>query len=233
MTAGRDLRGAVVAVVGATGGIGSAVVEALTARGAIVVATARPGTALDGAVPAGGTALELDIRDPGAGDALVAAATAAHGRLDGVIVASGVSAFGDLVATPDDVIEEVFLIDVLGPMWLARRVAPALTASGGFLVVVSAVLAEQPVPGMAAYGAAKAAASSFTRALARELRRSGVAVVDVRPPHTETGLASRAIHGEPPRLRAGLAPEVVAERLVVAVERGETEVPSDQFGTPA
>ncbi len=43
------------------------------------------------------------------------------------------------------------------------------------------------------FGASKAAVRSFDEALAREARKAGVRVIDARPPHTETGLASRAI----------------------------------------
>jgi cyclic-di-GMP-binding biofilm dispersal mediator protein len=177
----------------------------------------------------GGLVVQLDVRDPRAGDALVDAVSARYGRLDGVVNAAGVVAFGNLTDTPDEVIEELFLTNALGPIWLTKRVTPLLASSRGFLVMISAVLAEQPLAGMAAYGASKAALSSAGRSLARELRRQGITVIDARPPHTETGLASRALHGSPPRLPVGLDPETVAERLVRAIEAGETDLPSTQF----
>jgi NAD(P)-dependent dehydrogenase (short-subunit alcohol dehydrogenase family) len=62
--------------------------------------------------------------------ALVEHVTAAHGRLDGVIVAAGIVAFGDLVDTDDVVIEELFLTNALGPMWLAKHVARAAGVAG-------------------------------------------------------------------------------------------------------
>jgi len=97
--------------------------------------------------------------------------------------------------------------------------------------VVSAVVAEQPMAGMAGYAASKAAISAFDAAAARELRRVGVRLVDVRPPHTETGLADRPLHGTAPRLPQGLDPEHVAARVVAAVVDGEREVPSSAFGS--
>jgi short-subunit dehydrogenase len=57
--------------------------------------------------------------------------------------------------------------------------------------------------GMAAYSASKAAVSAYLSALRREVRRQRVNVLDVRPPHMETGLAERALSGTPPRLPAG------------------------------
>jgi short-subunit dehydrogenase len=215
--AARVLDGAVVAVVGATGGLGHPICEALERRGATVVRASRSGD-----VP-------IDLRDADAGDRLVTTVLDRHGRLDGVINAAGIVAFGDLVDTDDVVIEELFLTNVLGPLWLAKRTAPALSASKGFLVNVSAVVAESPMPGMAAYSASKAALAGAAVALRRELRRQGVHVIDVRPPHTETGLATRPLAGTAPRLPTGLDPSTVAERIVVAIESDEDEVPSTAF----
>jgi short-subunit dehydrogenase len=160
---------------------------------------------------------------------LVEYATAAHGRLDGVVVAAGIVAFGDLVDTDDVVIEELFLTNAMGPMWLAKHVAPALQASQGFFVNLSGVVAESPMPGMAAYSASKAAAAAATEAIRREFRRMKVAVIDVRPPHTETGLATRPVAGEAPKMPVGLEPAAVAERIVRAIEQGDTAVASTDF----
>ena len=237
---GRDLQGTVVAVVGAGGGLGAPIATLLAARGAEVVSAGRHRERLERSAPVpGGLLVELDLRDARAGDVLVDAVTGRYGRLDGVVLAAGVVAFGTLADTPDDIIEELFLTNVLGPLWLTRRVTPLLAGSKGFLLSISAVLAEQPMAGMAAYGASKAALSSAGRSLFRELRRQGIAVTDARPPHTETGLASRAICGSAPPLPSGLDPGRVAERLVLAIESGESELPStafapaDQRRTPA
>jgi cyclic-di-GMP-binding biofilm dispersal mediator protein len=70
---------------------------------------------------------------------------------------------------------------------------------------------------------------SFNEALAREARRSGVRVIDARPPHTETGLATRAIAGTPPKFPTGLEPVQVARRVVQAIADGETDLPSGAF----
>jgi cyclic-di-GMP-binding biofilm dispersal mediator protein len=114
-------------------------------------------------------------------------------------------------------------------MWLAKRVAPTLQASQGFFVNLSGVVAESPMPGMAAYSASKAAAAAATEAIRREFRRMKVTVIDVRPPHTETGLATRPLAGDAPRMPQGLEPGVVAERVVTAIEHGDTAVASTDF----
>jgi short-subunit dehydrogenase len=219
--ASRRLDGAVVAVVGATGGLGREIVSTLAARGATVIRCNRSGGP--------DSDVAVDLRDSRAGDVLIEYATAAHGRLDGVVVAAGIVAFGDLVDTDDVVIEELFLTNAMGPMWLAKHVAPALQASQGFFVNLSGVVAETPMPGMAAYSASKAAAAAATEAIRREFRRMKVAVIDVRPPHTETGLATRPVAGEAPKMPLGLEPAAVAERIVTAIEQGHTAVASTDF----
>lgn len=217
----RDLNGAVVAVVGATGGLGGAVVDELRRRGATVVRAGRSGD----------VDVRVDLRDSAAGDALAAHCAGVHGRLDGVVVAAGIVAFGNLVDTDDVVIEELFLTNALGPMWLAKRVVPALQETRGFFLNVSGVVADTPMPGMAAYSASKAGAAAALEALRREFRRVKVEVIDVRPPHTETGLATRPLAGQAPTMPEGLVPATVAERIVVAIERGDSVVTADEFSS--
>ena len=102
-------------------------------------------------------------------------------------------------------------------------------AKGSVLVGISGVIAEQNLPGMSVYGASKAAVRSFNEAFGREARRSGIRVIDARPPHTETGLASRAIAGTPPKFPVGLDTDFVARCIVQAIADGETDLPSGAF----
>jgi NAD(P)-dependent dehydrogenase (short-subunit alcohol dehydrogenase family) len=226
--AGRELDKAVVAVVGASGVLGSRIARLLADRGAVVVPVGRSATRL-AEVGLDEAPVVLDVTDATAGERLAAEVQERHGRLDGVVVASGVVAFGPAEDVPDEVVEELFLVNATGPLMLARRLAPLLKESKGFWVTISAVLAERPMAGMAAYSASKAAAASFTQALQQEWRRAGVTVIDVRPPHTETGLVERALAGTAPRLPQGLEPDVVAERVVRAIVDGERQVASDDF----
>ena len=107
---------------------------------------------------------------------------------------------------------------------------PLLEESQGFVLQISAVVAERPMPRMAAYSASKAALSAVATALRTELRRSRVDVYDVRPPHTETGLATRPIAGEAPALPTGLDPVDVARRIVEALVAGEHDLAAGAFG---
>lgn len=224
----RDLQDASVVVVGATGGIGRELARRLHERGARLTLAGRDADRIAGlGLPHPG--VTADLRDADAGTSVVRAALDAHGRIDGVVNAVGVVAFGNLIDTDPVVIEELFLVNTLGALWLAQAAIPALQEQRGFLCNVSAVVAEQPLPGMAAYAASKAALTAADAAIRRELRRVGIHVLDARPPHTETELAHHPIGGTAPKLPTGLDPGAVAERIVVAIEADEPELPSDAF----
>lgn len=202
-----------------TGGLGRALSESLAGKGATVIVAGRSGT----------VDVRIDLTDADTGAALVEHSLALYGRLDGVVIAAGVVAFGDLEGTDDTVIEELLLTNALGPLWLAKRVVPALRESRGFLVNLSGVVAATPLPGMAAYSASKAAAAAGFQALGRELRRAGVLVCDAQPPHTETGLATRPIAGTGPRFAAGMDPRAVADRVLTGVEADQAVITVGDF----
>ncbi len=225
MATPRDLSGAVVLLVGADGGLGRALDASLQAQDVSLVRANRSGTGALGAID-----VTVDVRDPGAGDALVATAIERYGRLDGIIIAAGIVAFGDVVSTDDLTVEELFLTNSMGPLWIARRAHPALAESRGFFVNVSGMIADTPMPGMAAYAASKAAAAAALTALRKEWRRSKIDVLDARPPHTETGLASRPFAGSAPAMPEGLDPRTVADRIVAAVIARDAELRPDEFG---
>jgi NAD(P)-dependent dehydrogenase (short-subunit alcohol dehydrogenase family) len=226
----RDLSGSRILVVGATGVLGSGLAQALHATGAKLVISGRRNEALAAMTASmpGVMAVAGDLRDASSSKHVVTQAAEHLGGLDGIVNAAGVVSFGNLIDTPDELIEELFLTNALGPLWLLRGALPHL-ATGSFVVNISGVVAEQPLPGMAAYSASKAALFAADQALTRELRRVGVSVIDARPPHTETGLATRPLGGAAPKMPEGLAPTLVVERIVKAIVAGETDLPSSAF----
>jgi len=226
-----DLASAHVLVLGATGGLGSAIARRLVASGARVSLSGRDGARLEALADELGTAVvtvvAADLTMPD-GPASVVRAASADAALTGVVNAAGVVAFGPVEDLDDDTLDEVLLLDLVAPIRLARA-ALAVIPEGGFLAQVSAVVAEKAMPGMAAYSASKAGLTAFDAALATELRRRRIRVLDVRPPHTETGLATRPVAGEAPRLPQGLDPDAVAERVVRALADDERDLPSTAF----
>ncbi|MHA7189145.1 SDR family NAD(P)-dependent oxidoreductase [Arthrobacter sp. MDT2-16] len=225
-----ELSGAHVLVVGATGVLGAELSRQLVAQGAQLTLSGRSDDRLAALADELGDAVlgraAADLGRP-TGPADIAAAI--YGReLSGLVFASGVVAFGPAVEVDDDTLDELVLVNLLGYMRLVREIAPRL-ARDSFIAQISAVVAESPTAGMAAYSATKAGLSAYGKALTLELRRQGVRVLDARPPHTETGLASRPIAGEAPRLPQGKDPVAVAARIVTAIRDGERDLPSSAF----
>lgn len=223
-----ELSGKAFLVVGATGALGSRIARLLADRGADVTVSGRSADALAALDIAGAHAVAADLREPDAPRSIVAAAAERHGRLDGLVIAAGVVAFGALTEVDDDTVDDLLLVDFLAPLRLIRAALPVLERDG-VILGISAVVAEKPMANMAAYSAAKAATAALFTAVRAEARRRKVRVVDVRPPHTETGLAGRAIAGDPPKLPTGLDPDDVAARIVEALLGTETDVPSTAF----
>jgi short-subunit dehydrogenase len=228
------LDGACVLVAGAAGGLGAPLSRRLATAGARLTLTGRDGDRL-AALGLDALCVPADLRKAGMAERAVERAVGRYGRLDGLVFAAGAVAFGPATETPDQAIIDLFTLNTLAPIRLLRAALPHLQASaagGGspFVVHISAVVAETPMPGMAAYSASKAGLAAFDQAAARELRRSGIRLIDARPPHTETGLAGRPSFGTAPRLPVGLDPEAVADRILAGIVDGETDLPSTAFG---
>jgi short-subunit dehydrogenase len=227
-----NVAGKRILVTGATGALGSLIAGELHSLGAQLVLTGRSAEKLQAlGIPA--ELFAYDLNHPGAADALVNAVVAG-GQLDGVVIAHGVVAFGPLAELDAATLAALTQLNHTGPIQLIHAAVPALTASHAagnepYILTISGVIADTPTAGMAAYGAGKAGLKAFMMAGQRELRRAGIRLVDARPPHTETGLASRAIAGMAPTMPQGLSPEAVAGRIVGAIVADEKDVPADAF----
>ncbi len=224
-----SLDGSVILVVGASGGLGSRISTRLADAGATVIRSGRSAASISGA-----GAYLADLRSERGAASLVAAALAQEGRLDGVVVAAGVVAFGPSGDVTDDTLAELFETNAIGPIRVIRAALPALTdsATAGrdpFIVTMSGIVSEAPTAGLAAYSASKAALAAFTQASTRELRRAGIRILDARPGHTETGLATRPIAGTAPAFPEGYTADSVADRIVAAIVDGEKDLPSTAF----
>ena len=219
-----ELRDSAVLVFGGTGGLGRAITAAAVSRGARVVTSSRS---------AGGEQLHVpgDITSADDRERIVDAALEELGRLDVVIIASGVVGFGPVDMTRSDAMQSLVNVDLVGPLALCGLVAPMM-ADGGTIGVITGAVADTTMLGTGVYTAAKAGLSAAVAVMARDWRRQGVRCIDIRPPHTETGLADRPEFGTAPKFGAGLAPDAVAERIWAAIEGGESVLaPSDFAAT--
>ncbi len=224
-----ELSGSRILVAGASGALGRLLTPRLVEAGARVVVGGRdPGRLQDLADNAGTDPVVFDVVDTGACSRAVAEAADQLGGLDAVLVTVGVAGFGRAVDFDDAVAEELFAVNALGPMALVRAAAHRL-ADGGCIAVISAVLADLPTAGMADYSAAKSALSVWLGVLRREERRR-LRVLDIRPPHLDTGLETRALAGEPPRLPEPMPARAVVDTVLEALAADATEVVMDRAG---
>ena len=125
-------------------------------------------------------------------------------------------------------------VNALGQIDLVQRLLPKLHASvlaerEPFVVSISGVIAEAPMPGLSAYSASKTALYGFAQAAAKELRKSRIRWMDTRPGHTESGLAGRAIFGTAPNFGAGMSVDHVVERIIKGIIDDERDLPSAAF----
>jgi short-subunit dehydrogenase len=218
----RDLNAKHVVIMGASGVLGSKFAAQLTQAGVRVSAIVRDETKLDKTNVSNHAV--ADITD----SAALKNAYATLAPFDGVINATGVVAFGNTVELDNATLQSLFAINAIAPIMMLRESAPHIT-EGGFFVNLSGVVAQQPVAGMAAYSASKAAAWAAMMSAGRELRRQKIDVIDARPPHTETGLATRPLAGIAPKLPEGLNPDAVAARIIAGIVAGERDIPVESF----
>ncbi|MFO1047651.1 MAG: SDR family oxidoreductase [Geminicoccaceae bacterium] len=182
----------VVAVTGAGGNLGSAVVQLLAARGARLVvmdrtdaALARVLRALDVAhvLPAPG----IDLGDFEACRGLVDFALARFGRIDGLVHTVGTFAMAALDDADAAHWDFLFRANLLSAVNICRAVVPTMRSAGrGSIVTIGAAGAAKGGKGMAAYTAAKSAVLRLSESLADELKAEGVRVNCVLPSIIDT-----------------------------------------------
>lgn len=85
----------------------------------------------------------------------------------------------------------IFAVNVMGTFLFSREVlGPMMKQGGGRIVNFTSALGVRSMPGGAAYGAAKAAISSFTNTLHQEVAGTGVTVCAIAPGLTNTAMAN-------------------------------------------
>jgi short-subunit dehydrogenase len=228
------LDGAVALVTGASRGLGRALCIALAARGASLAVSARDRAALDALVAEierrGGRAraYAFDLARYGESPELVRAAAADLGGLDLLVCNAATGTAGEIADLPLAALEENIDVNFLAPVALTQ--AFLQTAGGGRRRAVCFVLsgaAFRALPAFAAYSTGKAALASFADALRIELRESNVDVLSVFPGTMDTEFTARMPRVGGARVvaaRRRQAPEAVAERVVRALERGDSRL---------
>jgi NAD(P)-dependent dehydrogenase (short-subunit alcohol dehydrogenase family) len=212
----------VAVVTGASSGIGAAVVRLLQARGVRVVGLSRRPSAAD-------EHEECDVADREAVDAAAERVLARHGSVDLLVANAGVGARASFLGADPETVERVVAVNYLGALWTVRAFLPGLHRGAHVANVVSVA----GTVALGPYSASKHAQLALSRALAVELAPRGVSVHTIKPGWVETpGFPNRERFG-PLLGRIVVDPDLVARRLLGAVDRGRVEITVPRWYAPA
>ena len=230
-----------VLITGASSGIGRATAVELAGRGAQLVLVARGDEPLadtaEEAHAAGAAAAIVcpaDVLDEDAFRAAVETAVDRFGRLDAVIHAAQVMAYGTIEQVPREVFERVVETAMHGTASVARVVLPVFRKQGaGHLVVVNSLLGNVAAPLMGSYVAAKWGQLGLVRVLQMEVRDApGVSVSAVQPGGVNTpiyfqGASWTGSTGRPPP--PVYSPQRVARTVLSTLDRPRRVVQAGLF----
>ncbi|MDF2603546.1 MULTISPECIES: 3-oxoacyl-[acyl-carrier-protein] reductase [Sphingomonas] len=181
-----DLTGMTALVTGASGGIGSAVAQALAAQGARLAVSGSNVEKLEAfraSLGADHVAVPANLSDAAAVDALVPAAVEAlGGRLDILVNNAGVTRDNLTMRMKDDEWDQVIRVNLEAAFRLIRAAAkPMMKQRFGRIVSITSVVGQTGNPGQANYAASKAGLVGMSKAVAQELASRGVTVNCVAP----------------------------------------------------
>jgi NAD(P)-dependent dehydrogenase (short-subunit alcohol dehydrogenase family) len=181
-------------ITGCSTGFGRTLCELLIARDYRVVVTARkPAEVADLAVRGETLVLKLDVTDPAAIDAAVAAAEARFGRIDVLVNNAGLGYFAAIEEGDEQQIRHLFEVNVFGLSRMIRAVLPGMRLHGtGTIVNISSVGGLRSFPSLGYYSATKFAVEGLSEALWQEVEPLGLKVLVVEPSGFRTDWAGRS-----------------------------------------
>jgi decaprenylphospho-beta-D-erythro-pentofuranosid-2-ulose 2-reductase len=215
-----------IAILGATKGIGRSLSRVLAARGdrlfllgrdAGDLATSARDLEVRAGAPAGsvGTA-PCDLERPEGFVPALAAAEAALGGLDAVVVTAGLFATQDALEADPELARRLLTVDFANTVVFCEEARRRLLArGGGTLCVFSSVAGERGRKPVVLYGAAKAGLTRYLEGLDHRFRARGLRTVCVKPGFVRTGM-TEGLKAPP---FAG-EPDAVARDVVRALDRG-------------
>jgi NAD(P)-dependent dehydrogenase (short-subunit alcohol dehydrogenase family) len=229
------LNGAVVAITGASAGIGHACALAFAREGARLAVCARRRERLDELVLAveglGAQVLarEVDVADESQVHGFVRAAVERFGRLDVMVNNAGYGVRGAVDVTPVADYRRLMDVNYMGTVFGCQAALAVMRGqAAGVIINVSSIVGHRAQPGGGAYAATKAAQVSLTEALRVELRGTGIAACSVHPIGTATEfseVAARASDGRGgPPVGPVQSAEAVARAIVRCARRPRPEV---------
>jgi 3-oxoacyl-[acyl-carrier protein] reductase len=187
-------------VTGGSRGIGSGIARMLARRGWNLTISARGEDALRevaAELTAQGGSVHVvagDVGEESFAETLVSEHMAAWGRLDAVVLAAGVGSAAPIAGYPARRLARQVDVNFRAPFMLVAQAIPHLrrTPESGEVsrvIAISSLEALHPEPGLAAYGAAKAALSSLMSSINAEERHNGVVGTAIAPGYVDTEMS--------------------------------------------
>lgn len=226
----------VVAVIGASSGIGRATALLFAKQGAKVVAAARSQEGLDSLIQEiqqfGGDAVAIiaDVADFEQVRSVAEKAVQHYGRLDTWAHVAATGIFSKFEEIKPEEFKRVIEVNLLGQVYGAMAALPHLRREGrGALVHVSSVEARRSLPLQSAYSSSKHGVEGFLDSLRVELRREGVpiSVTNVLPATINTPFYNKGktkLGVKPTGIPPYYEPELVAEAIVHVAEHPRRDI---------
>ena len=199
----RDLTGSVIAITGASAGIGAATARSLAAAGANVVLAARRTerlAALEDELGERAVSVRCDVTSIDDCKALVDTAIEHFGHLDSLIANAGIGAYGGIMDLTDEKLSSIMDTNLAGTVWAVRAAVPhMLERGGGDIIIVSSAAGLRGGGNEAVYAATKFGQVGLAESLDRELTSRGIRVTAMCPAgvHTEFAIGAGRTKGEP------------------------------------
>jgi 3-oxoacyl-[acyl-carrier protein] reductase len=219
----RELNDRVVAITGASSGVGAACAKSVVEHGGRVALGARRIERLETMVenfgPDRAVGVAMDVRNPDDSRRLVDKAIESFGSLGAFIANAGLGIYGGIMDSDDDECAEMIDVNFGGTVWGVRAAIPALLASGGGdVVLISSVAGLRGGANEAVYAATKSAQVALAGALDRELREHQIRVTAICPAaiDTEFAIGTGRVDGDP-WLKDVLRAEDVAEAVLFSL----------------
>jgi short-subunit dehydrogenase len=214
------LKGKLILLTGASGGIGQAIARRLAAQGARLILVGRSTQQLNAlarelnVLTNEGFVLQADITSRNGRETIRTALLALQEPLDALINCAGVNLFGMLEDSDPEAIEQLINTNVTATILLTQLVLPFLNKDSGRVVNIGSSFGGLGYPGFSVYCASKFALRGFSEALRRELSDTPIQVAYLAPRATNTSLNSDAVYAMNRELGTAMdEPEVVAAQL--------------------
>jgi NAD(P)-dependent dehydrogenase (short-subunit alcohol dehydrogenase family) len=180
----------VIAVTGASRGIGSAIAAELLRRGFVVGSLTRKSIGIDGTLP-----IACDVNDETSLKRAFASLADKAGRIDGLVNNAGIHLDGKSAELSAEIFDQVMDTNARAVFVACREAYPYLEKNGGTIVNIGSFFDKLGVKRNLAYCASKAAVGAITRCLAVEWAAKNIRVLNVAPGYIETELNAQAMKG--------------------------------------